>query len=170
MANIYDLGSSFDLIWNLIEDEVMEESALDEAFDNLVDDTKDKFENCCKYIKNVEADIEGLDAEIKRLQAKKKSLVNSKERLKALMLRVLRKMGEKKLPCGTFTVSRQNNPENLVLDEAYIENIPDKFLKPKDPEVDRAAMKDVLQKGTEEEKKELEGIAHLEQDEGLRIR
>lgn len=170
MANVYELGSSFDLIWNLIEDEVMEESALDEAFDNLVDDTKDKFENCCKYIKNVDADIKGLDEEIKRLQAKKKSLTNGKERLKALMLRVLQKMGEKKLPCGTFTVSRQNNPENLVLDEPYIENIPEKFLKPKDPDIDRTAIKEILQHGSDEQKKELEGIAHLEQDEGLRIR
>lgn len=170
MANVYELGSSFDLIWNLIEDEVMEESALDEAFDNLVDDTKDKFENCCKYIKNVDADIKGLDEEIKRLQAKKKSLTNGKERLKALMLRVLQKMGEKKLPCGTFTVSRQNNPESLVLDEPYIENIPEKFLKPKDPDIDRTAMKEILQHGSDEQKKELEGIAHLEQDEQLRIR
>lgn len=170
MANVYELGSSFDLIWNLIEDEVMEEDALDEAFENLVDDTKDKFENCCKYIKNVDADIKGLDEEIKRLQAKKKTLVNGKERLKALMLRVLRKMGEKKLPCGTFTVSRQNNPESVEMDEPYIENIPEKYLKPQDPVIDKAAMKDVLQNGTEEEKKELEGIAHLVQDESLRIR
>ena len=170
MANVYELGSSFDLIWGLIEDDVMEESELDDAFYNLVDDTKDKFENCCKYIKNVDADIKGLDEEIKRLQAKKKTLVNSKERLKALMIRVLRKMGEKKLPCGTFTVSRQDNPDSLVLDESYIENIPAKYLKQSDPEVDRSAMKAALQNGTEEEKAELEGIAHLEHDESLRIR
>ena len=170
MANIYELGSSFDLIWNLIEGEVMDENELDDAFTNLVDDTKDKFENCCKYIRNVDADIEGIDAEIKRLQAKKKSLTNGKDRLKALMLRVLQKMGEKKLPCGTFTVSRQNNPESIVLDEQYIENIPERYLKPKDPEIDRTAMKDVLKNGTEEEKKELEGIAHLVQEERLNIK
>ena len=170
MANVYELGSSFDLIWSLIEGEVMDESELDDAFTNLVDDTKDKFENCCKYIKNVDADIEGIDAEIKRLQAKKKSLTNGKDRLKALMLRVLQKMGEKNLPCGTFTVSRRNNPESIVLDEQYIENIPEKYLKQKDPEIDRTAMKDVLKNGTDEEKKELEGIAHLVQDERLDIK
>lgn len=170
MANIYELESSFDLIWNLIEGEVMDESELDDAFTNLVDDTKDKFENCCKYIKNVDSDIEGIDAEIERLQAKKKSLTNGKDRLKALMKRVLVKMGEKKLPCGTFTVSRQNNPERVVVDEQYIENIPEKYLKQKDPEIDRKAMKDVLENGTEEEKKELEGIAHLVQDERINIK
>ena len=170
MANVYELGSSFDLIWNLIEGDVMDENELDDAFTNLVDDTKDKFENCCKYIKNVDADIEGIDAEIKRLQAKKKSLTNGKDRLKALMMRVLVKMGEKKLPCGTFTVSRQNNPERVVVDEQYIENIPEKYLKYADPEPDRTAMKDILQHGTDEQKKELEGIAHLVQDERLNIR
>lgn len=165
MANVYELGSSFDLIWNLIEDEVMEESALDEAFDNLVDDTKDKFENCCKYIKNVDADIEGLDAEIKRLQAKKKTLTNGKKRLQDLMLRVLQKMGEKKLPCGTFTVSRQNNPATVVMDEAYIENIPARYLKIAEPTIDRTLIEKDLDAGVD-----LEGIAHLEQSEGLRIR
>lgn len=165
MANVYELGSSFDLIWNLIEDEVMEESDLDDAFNNLVDDTKDKFENCCKYIKNVDADIEGLDAEIKRLQAKKKTLTNGKKRLQDLMLRVLQKMGEKKLPCGTFTVSRQNNPSTVVMDEQYIENIPARYLKIVELTIDRTLIKKDLDAGID-----LEGIAHLEQSEGLRIR
>lgn len=165
MANVYDLGSSFDLIWNLIEDEVMEESVLDDAFNNLIDDTKDKFENCCKYIKNVDADIAGINAEIKRLQAKKNSLTNSKDRLKALMMRVLVKMGEKKLPCGIFTVSRQNNPEKVILDEQNIKNIPEKYYKYKDPEIDCTKIKEDLKNGII-----LNGIAHLEQDESLRIR
>lgn len=165
MANVYELGSSFDLIWGLIEDEVIDENALDDAFENLVDDTKDKFENCCKYIKNVDADIKGIDEEIKRLQAKKKSLTNGKERLKALMLRVLQKMGEKKLPCGTFTVSRQNNPSTVVMDEQYIENIPARYLKIAEPTIDKTLIKKDLDAGVD-----LEGIAHLEQDEGLRIR
>ena len=165
MANVYDLGSSFDLIWNLIEDEAMEESALDEAFDNLVDDTKDKFENCCKYIKNVESDIAGLKEEEKRLHDKRKSLENSIERFKGLMHEAMNAAGEKKLPCGTFTVSLQKNPESVVMDEQYIENIPEEYLKYKDPEIDRAKIKEHLKAGVN-----LEGIAHLEQSEGLRIR
>ena len=165
MANVYELGSSFDLIWNMIEDEAVEEEVLDDAFNNLVDDTKDKFENCCKYIKNVDADIEGIDAEIKRLQAKKKSLTNGKDRLKALMMRVLVKMGEKKLPCGTFTVSRQNNAPSVVMDEQYIENIPARYLKISEPTIDRTLIKKDLDNGVD-----LEGIAHLEQSESLRIR
>lgn len=165
MANVYELGSSFDLIWNLIEEETMDESALDDAFNNLMDDTKDKFENCCKYIKNVDADIKGLDEEIKRLQAKKKTLTNGKERLMGLMLRVLQKMGEKKLPCGTFTVSRQSNPSTVVMDEQYIENIPARYLKIAEPTIDRTLIKKDLDAGVN-----LEGIAHLKQDEGLRIR
>lgn len=165
MANVYELGNSFDAIWNMIEDEVMDEETLDEVFDNLVDDTKDKLENCCKYIKNTDSDIEGIDAEIKRLQAKKKTLINSQERLKDLMMRVLVKMGEKKLPCGTFTVSRQNNPSKVVMDEQYIENIPARYLKIAEPTIDRTLIKKDLDAGID-----LEGIAHLEQNEGLRIR
>lgn len=166
MANVYELGNSFDEIWNMIEDEVMDEETLDEVFNNLVDDTKDKLENCCKYIKNTDSDIEGIDAEIKRLQAKKKTLINSQERLKDLMMRVLVKMGEKKLPCGTFTVSRQSNPAKLVMDTDSLSNIPVKYLKFAEPSVERSLIKQDLENGVEG----LDGIAHLEKSEGIRIR
>ena len=73
--------------------------------------------------------------------------------------------GEKKLPCGTFTVSIQANPKKVVMDEQYIENIPDEYLKFAEPEIDRKKLKEHLEAGFN-----LEGIAHLEQSEGLRIR
>ena len=51
------------------------------------------------------------------------------------------------------------------MDEAYIENIPDRFLIPQDPQIDKKAIKEALKNG-----ENLEGLAHLEQTESLRIR
>lgn len=165
MANVYEIAQSFDTLWELIEDETIEETALEDAFDNLTDDLKDKFENCCKYIKNLDSDIAGLKEEEKRIKAKRQALENGKERLKALMLRAQKASGEKKLQCGTFTTTLQANPERVVMDEPLIENIPEEYLKYKEPEIDKTKLKEHLKAGIAPE-----GLAHLEQDMGLRIR
>ena len=165
MPNIYEFTQSFSTLWMLLEDEAVEDSVLEDAFANLTDDLKSKLENCCKYIKNEEADIAGIKEEEKRLKAKRSAAENRITRLKVLMKNVMDVAGEKKLPGGTFTVSIQKNPESVVMDEQYIENIPEEYLKFKEPEIDRAKLKEHLKAGVD-----LEGIAHLEQTEGLRIR
>lgn len=165
MASVYELKQGFILLANMIEDETVSDEDILDAWNNQTDDLKEKFENCCKYIKNVESDIAGLKEEEARLKAKRKALENSIERFKGLMHETMNAAGEKKLPCGTFTVSLQKNPESVVMDEPYIENIPEEYLKFKEPEIDRAKIKEHLKAGMD-----LEGIAHLEQTEGLRIR
>ena len=165
MASVYELKQGFILLANMIEDETVSEEDILDAWNNQTDDLKEKFENCCKYIKNVESDIAGLKEEEARLKAKRKSLENSIKRFKDLMHETMNAAGEKKLPCGTFTVSLQKNPESVVMDEPHIENIPEEYLKFKEPEIDRAKIKEHLKAGVD-----LEGIAHLEQTEGLRIR
>ena len=165
MANVYELEKGFQTLWDLLEDETVEDVVLEDAFANLTDDLKDKFENCCKYIKNLDSDIAGLKEEEKRIKAKRQAMENGKERLKYLMLRAQKASGEKKLQCGTFTTTLQANPEKVVIDEQYIENIPEEYLKYKDPEIDKVKLKEHLKAGVN-----LEGIAHLEQDIGLRIR
>jgi len=165
MASIYEISQSFITLATLIEDETIEEGALTEAWENLTDDLKDKLENCCKYIKNAEADIAGLKEEEKRIAAKRKAAENAVERLKALMKLAMDNAGEKKLACGTFTCSIQANPKKVVMDEQYTENIPEEYLKFAEPEIDKKKLKEHLEAGID-----LTGIAHLEQSTGLRIR
>ena len=165
MANIYDIEQSFLAFWMLLEDDTIEDEVLEDAFDNLQEDLKCKLENCCKYIKNEESSIKGLKEEEARLKAKRQAAENRVTRLKSLMKLVMDTAGEKKLPCGTFTVSIQKNPESVVMDEQYIENIPEAYLKIKEPEIDKAKLKEDLKAGVV-----LEGIAHLEQTESVRIR
>ena len=73
--------------------------------------------------------------------------------------------GEKKLQCGTFTTSIQNNAPSVVVDEQYIENIPSEYLRVKEPEIDKMKMLEDLKAG-----KDLEGLCHLEVKQSLRIR
>jgi hypothetical protein len=51
------------------------------------------------------------------------------------------------------------------MDEPYIENVPERFLKYSDPTINRSAIKEAIQNG-----EDLEGLAHLEQSSSLSIR
>lgn len=165
MANIYELTESIKLLWDLMEEGTLEEEMLLDAFKNQEEELSIKLEGYCKFIKQMESDINGIDTEIKRLQDRKAVLKNTIERSKKVMQMAMETAGEKKVKGQIFTISVQANPESVVLDEMYIENIPPEYLRVKDPEIDKAKLKEDLKNGVN-----LEGIAHLEQNYGLRIR
>ena len=73
--------------------------------------------------------------------------------------------GKTKFKTELFSFNVQKNPVAVVIDEQYIENIPEEYLIPQDPKVDKQKLKDDLKAG-----RDLEGIAHLEQTVGVRIR
>ena len=165
MASVYELKNEFSTLWMILEDEMADEDSILGAWETATEDLAIKFENCCKYIKNQESVIAGLKEEEKRLHDRRQALENGVDRLKALMKQTMETAGEKKLVCGTFTTSIQNNAPSVVMDEQYIENIPEEYLRYKDPEIDRKKIAEHLKAGID-----LTGIAHLEQTSSLRIR
>ena len=165
MANIYELTDSIRLLWDLMDQGELDDDVLKDAMMNSQEDLKDKLEGDCMFIRQMESDVEGISSEIKRLQDRKAVLKNTIERSKKVMQMAMETAGEKKVKGQIFTISIQANPESVALDEQYIENIPPEYLKIKDPEIDKAKLKEDLKNGVD-----LEGIAHLEQNYGLRIR
>ena len=165
MANIYELTESIRLLWDLMDQGELDDDVLTDAMMNSQEDLKDKLEGYCKFIRQMESDVDGISAEIKRLQDRKAVLKNTIERAKKVMQMAMETAGEKKVKGQIFTISIQANPESVVLDEQYIENIPPEYLKVKDPDIDKAKLKEDLKNGVN-----LDGIAHLEQNYGLRIR
>ena len=165
MANIYELTNELSLLWDLMENGELEDEVLIGAFDVAKEDLADKLEGYCKFIKNLESDIQGLKAEEERLNARRKTMENTITRCKEAMKFALNTAGEKKIACGTFTVAVQNNAPSVVLDESYLENIPEEYLIPQEPKVDKKKIKADIDAG-----KDLDGIAHLETGASLRIR
>jgi hypothetical protein len=165
MASIYELKNEFNTLWMILEDELVDDEALVGAWETATEDLSIKLENCCKYIKNEEAVIAGLKEEEERLNARRKAKENAIKRLKALMQDAMNAAGEKKIQCGTFTTSIQNTAPSVVVDEQYIENIPAEYLRVKEPEIDKKKLLEDLKSG-----KDLEGLAHLEVKQSLRIR
>jgi len=170
MANIYELTGEFLRFSEIASSgELTEEqqTMLDDALANLKEDIEYKLEGYCKVRANFKADIEMLKAEEKRLADRRKALENRvkgmEEAMKYAILAV--KPDEPKVKTPLFSIAVQNNPESVVMDEQYIENIPEQYLKFKEPEIDRAKLKADIQAG-----KDLEGIAHLERSQSVRIR
>ena len=165
MANIYELTGSFQTLWNLMEEGVLEDDILQEVFENTTEELAIKLEGYCKFIKNLESDIAGLKEEEKRLSARRKTMENTVERAKEAMKVAMNTAGEKKMPCGTFTVSVQANPPSCVID-CSISEIPGRYLIPQEPKIDKKQMLEDLKS----EDSSLKGVAHIEQGESLRIR
>ena len=166
MASIYEITSDIAFINQMLEaNGEVDPEALRGGLEVSKEDLVLKLESYCKVIKNFEAVISGLKEEEARLKAKRTSYENTIDRMKKAMQMAMETVEETKLPCGTFTVSIQKNPESVVVDVDDIGLIPEAYWKVKEPEVDRKKLLADLKAG-----KNLEGIAHIEQTKGLRIK
>lgn len=164
MANIYELTGAFNALWNLIDEGEISDEVLSEVFENTSEELSVKLEGYCKFIKNLESDIEGLKAEETRLATRRRIMENTIKRSKEAMKMALEASGDNKKECGTFTVAIQKNPPSLKLDVS-LADIPSKYLIPQEPKVDTKLLTDDLKAS-----QELVPYAHLEQGTSLRIR
>lgn len=168
MASIYELTGDFLTLWNLMDEGEIPDDVLAGAFECSKEELALKLEGYCKFIKNLKSDAAGLKAEEERLASRRKTLENTEKRMKEAMRAALIAAGEKKIPTGTFVVGLQANSQpSVIIDEQYIENIPERYLIPQEPKIDTAQIRKDLQAG---EVADLEGVAHLDRGEHITIR
>lgn len=168
MASLYDLTGDYARFSELMEmEELTPEQAemLKDALDNMAVDIEDKLENYAKIIKNFESDIEGLKAEEARLASKRKTLENNIRNMKARMTDAMIATGKTKIKGSLFSFNMQKNTPSVVIDEAYIENIPSEYLIAQEPKIDKKKLAEDLKAGVD-----LDGVAHLEVSTSIRIR
>ena len=121
----------------------------------------EKLDNIGAYMKNIASDIDALKNEEKALEARLKVKENELENLKAYVGMILN--GEKFESSRVRFSFRKSNA--VVIDEAYIENIPSEYLIAQDPKIDKKALKADIEAG-----KDLDGIAHIEEKQNLQIK
>ena len=136
-----------------------------DTFEGIEGELEIKAENYAKVMKNLEGDIAALKAEEERLAKKRKAIENNIKRMKGTLQEAMELTGKTKFKTDLFSFGIQKNPAAVVMDAQYIENIPEEYLIPQEPKIDRQKLKDDLKAG-----KDLSGICHLEQSESLRIR
>ena len=165
MASLYELTEDYMNLLELAEDPDIDEQAFADTLEGIEGALEDKADGYAKVIRTLEGDAAACDAESKRLRNKKQTIENNIRRMKAALQYAMQATGKTKFKTALFSFGIQKNPAEVVIDEGYIENIPDRFLIPQDPQIDKKAIKEALKAG-----EDLEGIAHLEQTESLRIR
>jgi hypothetical protein len=162
---LYELSDDYMNLLTMAEDPDIDPEAFADTLAGIEGAIEDKADGYAKVIRTLEGDAAACDAESKRLRNKKQIIENNIKRMKSALQYAMEATGKTKFKTALFSFGIQKNPAAVVMDEGYIENIPERFLIPQDPVIDKKAIKEALKSG-----EDLEGIAHLEQGESLRIR
>lgn len=121
----------------------------------------EKLENIGCYIKNLEAEAKAIKEEEQALKKRRETKEHQAESLAKYITQMLG--GEKWESSKVAFTFRKSKA--VVIDEAYIENIPKEYLVEQDPKIDKKALKADIEAG-----KNLEGIAHIEERINLSVK
>ena len=160
--NLYELTNNYKQLLFLLEES--DEVAIKDTLDSLNEAIELKAENTAKVIKQLEADSDMLKNEIQRQQDRKRTIDNNISRLKLYLQESLELAGKDKVQGELFTVSIQNNPPKLIVEDES--EIPKAYWREQPPTLDRRLL---LQDLKLEEYPDLKG-ARVVQERSLRIR
>lgn len=135
--NLYEIDYE---ILNCVDTETGEIFDIDK-FEELSLERDAKIENIGLWIKNLKAEVEALKAEKDAFAKRQKSAENKMNILKAYLEGYLE---------GTAYKSTKVNITFRKSESVYVEDgavIPDEYLRFKEPDVDKVALKDALKKG-----------------------
>ena len=165
MATLYELTEDYMRLLDMAEDPDCDLEVFKDTLEGLDYEIEDKAVGYAKVIRELTARAEGLKAEIERLTNRKKAIETNIDNMKRSLENAMIITGKTKFKTDLFSFGIQKNTPTVIIDEQYIENIPEEYLIEQDPKIDKAKIKEDIKAG-----KDLDGIAHLEQSESLRIR
>lgn len=143
---LYEINKSIEAILeDVVDPETGEiiEGDLFEAYEALQMDWAEKVDNIACFIKDLKAEAAAIREEEKALAARRRSAESKGERLSQYLEFCLH--GEKfSSPRASVSYRRACK---VVVDEAHLFEIPEQYLRYKDPEVDKTAVKKALTAG-----------------------
>jgi similar to siphovirus gp157 len=140
----------------------LDPEVMQDTLDSIEDAIENKAENIAKLIQNLNADVASFKAEEERLKGKRQTAERKIEWLKSYLENNMRLTGKTKFKSGMFNFAIQKNPASVNITDERI--IPEDFLIPQLPKIDKTSLKELLKNGVE-----IPG-AELKQTESLRIR
>ena len=165
MANIYELTDDYLRILELMEDPELDPQLLADTMEAVKGNYEDKIDGYAYVRQSIKDEIRTIEDAIKRLQEKKTARENNIKRLESVIYQSMKATGNKKINTAVHTVWIHKNPESVVMDVDDWKSVPEEYLRQKDPEINKTAIKDALKAGAD-----LSGIAHLEQTEWVRFK
>ena len=162
MATLYELTAQFQNLLEMASDPEVDWDIFEDTLEALEGDIETKADGYAKVIEQLDSEKAAIDYEIKRLNAQKQVRQNSIDRMKAALKTSMEITGKTKFKTDLFSFGIRKSPPAVVIDSDAI--VPEQFLVPQDPKVDKTALKEALKAG-----EEFEGI-HLEQGTSLSIK
>lgn len=162
---LYELTSEYLDLLAMLEDPDVDEDLINDTLEGIDGELEAKADGYARVMRQMDADAKAIKAEEERLANRRKSMENRSAALKSRLQQMMEITGKVKFKTELFSFGIQKNPAAVVIDEQYIENIPECYLIIQEPKIDKQKIKEDLKAGLD-----LEGIAHLEQTESLRIR
>lgn len=169
MSSLYQLTNEYVQLKLMAQDPEADEMSAEiyaDTFEGLDGEFEDKCESWMKVVQDIKGENAALKAEIARLTARLRVGEHSVDRMMETVKNSMISTGKTKFKTTLFSFGIQKNPPKVVIDDPDL--IPAYFKIPQEPKIDTAAIKDLLKSG--DENHELDGAAHLEQGESLRIR
>lgn len=149
-AQLFD---RFDEISKLDGDAEEYKQAWFDTLSGIEEEFEVKAENIGAYIKELTAAAKYLKAEEEALSKRRKAKEKQAEWLKKYLLESMQDIGRKKIDRPMAVLSVKNCPESVRFQDekafvdACMRSGHDEFLRYKTPEIDRTAVKEVLQRG-----------------------
>lgn len=162
---LYEMQSEYMELLSMLEDPEADEEIINDTLEAIGGEIEAKADGYARVAFQMDADAAALKEEEKRMYARRTSLEKRSAWLKQRLQEAMEATGKVKFKTALFSFNIQKNPASVVIDEPYIENIPEEYLVKHEPTVDRAKLKAALKAGMD-----LDGIAHLESTMSLRIR
>ena len=159
---LYQLKGEWLSLMDMLETEE-DQQVINDTLESLNYEIEEKADNYARVIRELESRIDGLTKEIDRMMDTRRVIKNNISRLKGNLQDAMILTGKENFKTDLFSFGIQNNPPAVVLDTDKLSDIPEEFLIPQEPKLDRKSMKKYL---------EMNDVAwgHLEQNRGLRIR
>ena len=126
-----------------------------------------KLEGVALWVKDLNAEAAAVKEEADKLTARKKALDNKVAQLKQWLLYALNGEKLKTARCNVYQTHSQKvviDDEKALIDMFMTSPFGEKFLRMKEPEIDKNALKDSMKQGYEYE------FAHLEETESVVIK
>lgn len=160
MVSLYELKAQWMELLSLME-EGEDPEVIQNTLEGIECEIEEKADNYARIIASLNSDIDGISKEIARLQDKKRVLENHVAYLKGNLQDAMILTGKEKFKTELFSFNIQANPASVEIDD--LTSIPEEFLIPQEPKLDKKAMKEFLKENNA-------SWGHLNQTRGLRIR
>lgn len=162
MSTLYQLTEAYQELLSMALDPDIDPEALADTMEAIDGEIEVKADGYAKVMKTLDADVSAIKAEIARLTERKKSIETNIDRMKRALESSMRATGKTKFKTTLFSFGIQKNvPSVSILDES---KIPEQFLIPQSPKIDKRAIMAALKDGEHYE------WAEVVQTESLRIR